>query len=191
MSKLSPGVRRMVALALLIVAIVLPWRLIVQPLQEEFAGYAEASATQQEMLVRYRRLADSRDELRARLAQLQQEPASQEGYLSGESETLVAAELQNMVRSTVERHGGRLESTQILPATIENEFKRVTLRVRMAAGTDALFRIFYDLESMLPYIFVDSLDIIARDRRARRTANEAEDGVLVVNYDVFGYMRSG
>jgi hypothetical protein len=190
-SKLSPGVRRIVALALLAVAIVLPWRLIVQPLQAEFAAYEDEAAAQRDMLARFRRLADSREELRGRLEKLQEEPASQEGYLSGESETLVAAELQNMVRNTVERHGGRIESTQILPPLMEGEFKRVTLRVRMTADTDALFRVFYDLESMLPYLFVDSLDIIARDRRARRAATEPEDGVLVVSYDVFGYMRSG
>lgn len=191
MNKLSPATRKIIALALLAVAIALPWRLVVQPVQEQFAAYAEAKATNLEALERFRRLADSREELRRQLEQLQAQPASQEGYLSGESETLVAADLQNLVRGIVERHGGRLESTQILPAVPEGEFRRVTLRVRMAADTDALFRIFYDLESMLPYLFIDSLDVISRDRRARRGQTETEDGVLVVNYDVFGYMRSG
>ena len=191
MTKLSPATRKIIALALLIAAVALPWRLIVQPVQDRFAEIADARASNLETLERFRRLADSREQLRQQLEQLQAEPASQEGYLRGESETLVAADLQNLVRGIVERHGGRLESTQILPAVPEGEFGRVTLRVRMAADTDALFRIFYDLESMLPYLFIDSLDVISRDRRARRGQNEAEDGVLVVNYDVFGYMRAG
>jgi general secretion pathway protein M len=190
---LSPLARRIIAIALLVAAIALPWRLVLLPLQETFSEYDEAVTSRQEMLDRYQRLADSRAALRARLEELQQEPASQEGYLTGESETLVAAELQNLVRTTVERNGGRLESTQILPPVPEGEFRRVTLRVRMSADTDGLFRILYDLESMLPYLFLDSLDIVSRDRRTYRGGGQGQvqGGALSVSYDVFGYMRAG
>jgi general secretion pathway protein M len=191
-NKLSPATRRIVALALLIAAVALPWRLLVLPLLERFDAYEEQVATQQDLLVRYRGLADSREQFQQRLQQLQAEPASQEGYLSGESATLVAAELQNLVRTTVERSGGRLESTQILPAAPEGEFQRVTLRVRMSADTDGLFRVLYDLESMLPYLFVESVDIVSRERRTTRRAQDGpEEGVLNVSYDVYGYMRAG
>jgi general secretion pathway protein M len=188
---LSPPVRRIIAVALLVVAIALPYRLIVQPLLEAYAEGSEEVDKQQEMLVRYRKLADSRAHLQARLEQLQAEPSSQAGYLTGESETLVAAELQNLVRTTVERNGGRLESTQILPATSEGAFRRVALRVRMSTDTDGLFRIVYDLESTLPYLFLDGVDIASRERRVRGSASGPEAGTLSVSYDVYGYMRSG
>jgi|APTNR8051073442_1049403.scaffolds.fasta_scaffold18753_2 general secretion pathway protein M len=191
MKSLSPAASRIIALALLAAAIALPWRLLVQPLQATFSEYEDAVAGRQDVLARYQRLADSRAALRARLEELQQEPASQEGYLTGDSETLVAAELQNLVRTTVERSGGRLESTQILPAVPEGAFRRVTLRVRMSADTDGLFRILYDLESSLPYLFLDSLDIVSRDRRAARgPQGQVQGGALSVSYDVFGYMRA-
>ena len=99
--------------------------------------------------------------------------SSQAGYLTGDSETLVAAELQNLVRTIVERNGGRLESTQILPPVNEAAFRRVTLRVRMSVGVEGLFRILYDLESMLPYLFVDGLDIVSRERRGGRQSATA------------------
>ena len=181
----------MIAIALLVLAIVLPWRLILMPVLEEFESNSERLAGQEEMLARYRRLADSRDLLRKRLEQLQAAPASQEGYLAGESETLVEAELQKLVRSIVERSGGRVESTQILPAASEGEFQRITLRVRMAADTDALFRVFYDLESMVPYLFIDSVDVVSQERRGRRSQGTADQGTLGVSYDVYGYRRSG
>jgi type II secretory pathway component PulM len=64
---LSPPVRRIIAVALLVVAIALPYRLIVQPLLEAYAEGSEEVDKQQEMLVRYRKLADSRADLQARL----------------------------------------------------------------------------------------------------------------------------
>lgn len=192
MKALSPPVSRIVALMLLAAVIALPWRLLIEPLRSTFSEYDQGMVTRQEVLARYQRLADSRDALKARLDDLEQQPASQEGYLTGESETLVAAELQNLVRTVVERNGGRLESTQILPVVPEAAFHRVTLRVRMSVDTEGLFRIFYDLKSMLPYLFVDSLDIVSRERRTlrRRPGGEMMSGSLSVSYDVFGYMRA-
>jgi general secretion pathway protein M len=190
-NSLSPSIRRLIAVALLIAAVALPYRLIVQPLLQSYDERTNAAATQYDLLVRYRNLADSRARLRARLQEIQAEPSSQAGYLTGESETLVAAELQNLVRTTVERNGGRLESTQILPPVGEGAFRRVTLRVRMSTDTDGLFRILYDLESTLPYLFLDGLDIASRERRARRSISGPEGSGLSVGYDVYGYMRSG
>ncbi|MBK8175516.1 MAG: hypothetical protein IPK66_09735 [Rhodospirillales bacterium] len=191
MTKLSPLTRKIIAVTLLIVAIALPYRLIVSPLQERSAAYAEQIAARQDVLSRLRRLADSRPQLRERLEKLQSLPSSQEGYLSGDSETLVAADLQTLVRTIVERNGGKLESTQILPATSEGAFRRVTLRVRMSSDTDSLFHTLYDLESMLPYLFLDGLDIVARNRRGRAASKaSAPASELGVSYDVYGYMRA-
>jgi hypothetical protein len=61
----------------------------------------------------------------------------------------------------------------------------------MSTDTDGLFRIFYDLESTLPYLFLDGIDIASRERRARGAVGGGEVGTLSVSYDVYGYMRSG
>jgi hypothetical protein len=150
----------------------------------------QQEAVQYELLARYRHLAESRAELKARLQEIQAKPAAQAGYLAGESESLVAAELQNLVRSTIERDGGRLESTQVLPPVSEGAFRRITLRVRMSADARGLFQIFYDLESSLPYLFLDGIDIASHEHRSARPSAE-EGGNLSVGYDVYGFMRSG
>lgn len=189
MRSLSPSVRRIIAVAILVAVIALPYRLIVQPLLESYDEADAQAALQYELLARYRHLAESRAELQARLQEVQAKPAAQAGYLAGESESLVAAELQNLVRSAIERDGGRLESTQVLPPVTEGAFRRITLRVRMFTDNHGLFQIFYDLESSLPYLFLDGIDIGSYERRSRTTAEEG--GNLSVGYDVYGYMRSG
>ena len=191
MKALSPTASRIVAVALLVAAIALPYRLIVAPLREDYQQLTDEVASRRDMLARYQRLADSREGLRQQLQTLRENPAAQAGYLTGDSETLVAAELQNLVRTIVERGGGPLESTQILPPPTEGAFRRVTLRVRMSSDTDGLFRILYDLESMLPYLFLDGLDIVSRERRGGRPGTQAGAAALSVSYDVFGYMRGG
>jgi len=190
MNRLSPGIRRVLALAVLVLAVFLPYRLLVEPVLATFDELSTSAAEREEQLVKFRRLAESREALEARLDALKSRPMAQEGYLSGDSETLVAAQLQTTVRTLVERSGGKLESTQVLAASAEGDFRRVSLRVRMSADSNSLFRTIYELEAAVPYLFIENFDVLSRESRGRR--DEAAGAmVLSVAYDVYGYLRAG
>jgi len=188
---LSPMASRVIALILLVGAIAVPYVFIVQPLVEKHREYRDTIAHYQDQLLRYRRIAADRPQLQARYEQLQRDPISQDAYLSGESEALVAANLQNRVKTVIEANGGRLASTQILQSGDEDGFRVVTIRVRMNADIDAASKTFYALEAGQPSLFVDSVDISARQaRRRRRNRKTVPENVnLNINYDVYGYMR--
>jgi general secretion pathway protein M len=190
MTQLSPQMRRFLAWALLAAVLALPYLLIIRPVIAHYQETAETISQRQELLARYRQIAAGRSAFEERLIQLQDDALQAGAYLSGDSEALVAAELQNQVRTLIEAEGGRLESTQILPGTDENGFRRVTIRVRMTADIDSLFRIAYALEGGQPYLFIDSIDINARQARTGRVIS-GEEGAMTVGCDVFGYMRQG
>ena len=61
----------------------------------------------------------------------------------------------------------------------------------MTADIDAASKTFYALEADQPYLFLDNIDISARQARRRRTnQQDAPESVdLNINYDVYGYMR--
>lgn len=191
MKPFSPRDRRIVALLLLAAAIAVPYVLIVQPIVAKHREYRDAIAQDQDQLQRYRQIAANRPHLQARREQLLQDPISQGAYLSGESEALVAANLQNRIKTIIEANGGSLASTQILQSGDEDGFRLVTVRVRMTADNDAASRTFYALEADPPYLFIDNIDISSRQaRRRRRNQSETTENVeLNINYDVYGYMR--
>lgn len=192
MKPFSPMGRRILALLLLVGVIAVPYVFIVEPLAAKYREYADTIAQDQDLLRRYRRIAANRPLLQARREQLQRDPISQGAYLSGESEALVAANLQNRIKTVIESSGGRLASTQILQSSDEDGFRVVTIRVRMTADTDAASKIFYALEAGQPYLFVDSVDISSRQARRRRRRNQKTAPVNVdlnISYDVSGYMR--
>jgi general secretion pathway protein M len=190
MKSFSPTGQRILALLLLVGVIAVPYALIVEPLAAKHRDYRDTIAQDQDLLRRYRQIAADRPLLQARREQLRRDPISQGAYLSGGSEALVAANLQNRIKTVIEASGGRLASTQILQSSDEDGFRVVTIRVRMTADIDAASKTFYALEAGEPYLFVDSVDISsrqARRRRNQRTTNEKVD--LNINYDVSGYMR--
>jgi general secretion pathway protein M len=188
---LSPTASRAIAVIVLVGVIAVPYVFIVQPLVEKYRENRDTIAEYQDQLLRYRQIAANRPQMQARHEQLQRDPISQGAYLSGDSEALVAANLQNRIKTVIEASGGRLSSTQILQSGDEDVFRVVTVRVRMTADIDAASKIFYELESGQPFLFVDGVDISSRQaRRRRRNQQTAPENIdLNINFDVYGYMR--
>lgn len=182
---------RVIALILLVGVIAVPYVFIAQPLLAKQQENRDTIAQYRDQLRSYRRIAANRPQLQTRYEQLQRDPISQGAYLSGESEALVAAKLQNRVKTIIEANGGQLASTQILQSGDEDGFRVVTIRVRMTADIDSASKIFYALEAGQPFLFVDSVDISSRQARRRRRNQKtvAENVDLSINYDVYGYMR--
>ncbi len=189
--RMTPLVSRLLALALLVGVLALPYFALVRPLIAAYANNASEIAEQRELMSQYRRLAANQDMLRTRLARLQQNALYRSAYLPGGNEVLVAAQLQERVKAVIEKAEGVQNSTQILQSEPENGFRRVTVRVRMTGNMNVLHQTFHELESSEPLLFVDNVDISVRRIRRRQpaSAGAADEIQLNVGFDVYGYMR--
>ena len=191
---LQPGslLSRTLAVVLLGVALLGGWRLVAAPLlaahQENERGIEDAQA----LLQRYRALAEQRPALAERLAEQEERAAAAAGYLEGPSDALAAAQLQDRVKSVVESAGGELRTTQILPAeTLEDQlgFRRTTIRVQIVVGIEGLAATLYELETGLPYLLIDDITVRQERVRRRRRGEDAQEPVLDVSLELFGYLR--
>jgi general secretion pathway protein M len=190
---LQPGsvLSRTLAVALLGIALLGAYRLIIAPL---LVAYREGEARieqAKELLQRYEALAQQRSLLADRLAEQQERAASAAGYLQGPSDALAAAQLQDRVKSVVQTAGGELRSTQILPAEpLEAGLgvRRTTLRVHFVVTIEGLETTLYELETGQPYLIID--EVTVRQERVRRRRNEpGEHPMLDVSFELFGYVR--
>ncbi len=187
-ARLPQSQRRALALILLLVVVLLVVRMILMPIWSTYTGNREAIIRYQDDIVRYSRLSSQVGALRSAVEELQQSDDLARYVLGQESEPLAAAALQQRIKAVVTDSGGTLTSTQVLPTESEQGFKRVVLNVRMAASTDALQRILYELEIGLPYLIVDDLVILSRRARKRNRATTEVD-LLDVRFNLNGYMR--
>ena len=172
---LQPGsvLSRTLAVALLGIAVLGAYRLIVAPLLTAYRDGEARIEQAKNLLQRYEALAQQRSLLSDRLAEQQERAASAAGYLQGPSDALAAAQLQDRVKSVVEAAGGELRSTQILPAEqLESDldFRRTTLRVHFVVTIEGLEDTLYELEAGQPYLIID--DVTVRQERVRRRRNE-------------------
>ncbi len=156
------------------------------------AGYAEtdaAVAQAAELLDRYRRVAAARPVLQDRLDALKSRQSEIGTYLSGETDALAGAELQELVNATVAKGGGGLRSVQILPVKADGDFRRIGVRVQMTATIAQVLRVLHGLEAGSTLLFVDNLEVSNRRARRRRNQPVEMDPTLLVRLDLFGYLR--
>jgi general secretion pathway protein M len=184
---------RTLAVALLGAALLAAYGLVVAPVIAAYREVGQAIEQSQLLLERYRSLAGQRPELSARLEELEERAAKAGGYLKGPSDALAAAELQDQVRTIIERAGGNMRSTQILPASAIDPtvpLRRAGLRIQLGIDIDGLQKVLYEVETGEPYLFVDQLTV--RQQRMRRRSGEPEqEPELDTSFEVYGYLRAG
>ncbi len=116
----------------------------------------------------------------------------QQNYFSTQNTVaLASADLQKFIKSTISSAGGQLTSTQVLPSTSENGFKRISIKVRMSGDAEILRSVLYEIESSAPVMIVDQLDIRpVRGKRNRKTRKIEPSSKLNINFQATGFMRA-
>lgn len=164
----TPG--RWAAIALLLLVIALAVALFAAPtlwLHQRYDAYLDDYT---DRLQRYRRVAALRPAIEAATTEV----LKREGgkfYLHASSQNLAAAELQSLVTRTVERHKGRVVSSQTLIAKEEGKAGdplKVSIDVNLAAPIVPLQLILHAIETHVPYVFVEKAALTSVHGRAYR-----------------------
>lgn len=179
---------RLLAIGLVVLALGAAYLLVALPLLHTYQKTQENIAQHRAHLVRFERIAATREPLEHEFKSLEQHRKLARYTLDQESTTLAAAALQERVKSIVEQAGGELTSTRILPPVEVGPFYRVTVNVRMNVSIEALQDALYHLESGVPYLLIENVAILSRARRIRRWRNTSRLQELDVRFDLSGLM---
>jgi general secretion pathway protein M len=182
----TPLTSRLVALLLLAAAILAAYTLVVEPIVVGYSARNQHIGEMRDQLARFERAAAMRPALLTQMKELEAQKESQGYFLTGDTDPLAAAGLQDQVRTLVMDKGGTLQSMQAMPGVEEKGLTRITLRVQMSGTTETLFEVLYVLESGNPILFVDNVDIQNRDGSG--TSGDQAAGLLTVAFDLSGYL---
>ena len=189
MSALSPPVRRLLAVTILVLLVLGAYAGIVAPLQQQFADYDATIEESARLLERFRRETLDPAALERQRRNLESARRGADGLLKGDNEAIAGAFVQHFVTTAVEAEGGTLRSIQVLPVKAESGFRRVTTRAQINVTTPALRDLLHRIEASRPFLFIDSLDVrLGRQRRARGNDAPEEEVQLLVRMDVYGFL---
>lgn len=183
--------QRWAAVALLLLVVSAVVLLVLLPLATSWLDYREQKDDLLFRLQRQQTIAARRDSVAQNLESLNQQ-YQQQAYLStSDTEALASAELQNIIKTAVTEAGGQLTSTQGMPGRAENDFVRIAVKVRMSGSIESLRTVLHSLDTNMPLLLVDQLDISpVRGARNRSTNKMDPSSQLNVSFEVISFMRA-
>ena len=184
--KLPPPRQRMLAVALLVVAVVLVLAVLLGPLVLLHKHYDDTIAELTDRIERYRRVAAQAPEYRKALEVIR-EKNGRRFFLKNNAANLAGAELQEQVRTAIETNGGRITTSQNQGPKDDGRFRQIVVTVQFFASTPALQKILYAIEAQPPYLTIESMTL--RPLNAFRGFRPApgQEPEVNVQLDVAGY----
>lgn len=159
--QLTTGQSRFAAILLLLVVIAVLAGAIALPTFWLHNRYDTAIEEASDRLGRYLRVAALRPTIDEAI-QTTEKTDAQRFFLHGATSSLAAAELQRLVTQLVEKHKGRVATTQVLPQKEENKAgtaMKISVSVQFNASAVPLQLILHALEANEPYLFIDQVTV--------------------------------
>lgn len=198
MAQLLPDKERQRPLAFLLLAVALIafYALLVQPHVLRHLELGEAIDQMAAAEARYRAAIEQRPEIEARIDAVRSEQRQSDLFLEQANANLASSELTTRLKEVIDTSTDnpsacRVLSQQNLRPPEDEQFERVTVKIRMRCEVADLAQVLYQLENGTPYLFVDNVTIYRQIRRVRRGRELVQEKMLDVRFDLFGYLRGG
>lgn len=184
----TPIIGRLAAVLLLFTATASLYTFLVEPIVSSSGKIDRQIEEARDQLARFERAAAMQPALAKRIRDFEEQQKSWGYFLTGSTDALAAADLQDQVKILILEKGGKLQSMQPMPGVDDQGLRRITLRVQIAGTTETLFDVLYALEAGDPVLFIDEIDIQKRGSIEASSDADRGDGRLTVAFDLSGYL---
>ncbi len=188
----SPAVQqRSMALTIFFFVILVIILVIVTPLISKAIDLNDTKTNLVFKLQKYERILAKADLISASMANINQAQDNQGYFNLQTTDALASADMQEFIKKAIIEAGGQLSSTQALPVSNKEKFKRITVSVRMTGNSQVLRKVLYKIETSEPLIIVNQIDIRPmRATRNRVTKQMDASNDLNVNFQAVSFMRN-
>ena len=187
----SPEIQqRSIALGILFSLIIIIFLVIIMPLMSEAMELHNTKNDLVFKLQKYERILAKADLITKSVATINQQQDMQGYFNLQDTDALASADMQEFIKKAIIEAGGQLSSTQALPLSNKENFKRITVSVRMTGNSDVLRKVLYKIETSEPLIIINQIDIRPmRGTRNRVTKQMESSNELNVNFQAVSFMR--
>lgn len=184
-------ISKLFAVSLLLVVVLIFLTFFVAPLYGKYENSKEEIASIQHRIAQYKKISQKSDDLNKKLDEILVFNEDQDFYFNADKPALVSAQIQGIIKVLLNNQGAKILSTQPVTSAITDD-RQVKISVHCRADIVSLRKLLYEIETYLPVLIIDKINIGRGFRTTFRNqlsngANEALD----VRFDVSGFMEEG
>jgi general secretion pathway protein M len=181
------------ALLLLAIALILVYLLMFHWFVLRHREYAEEIGDLREQLSRFQTVAAQRESLQQQLGQISSSQDDAGLFLDFSSFDEAAAAMSGAIGDLVRTQADdscQIVSRQPVRPRVQERFEKVTVNVRMRCDAEDFLQVLYGMETGMPLMLVDDLNVIKpRTRRSTRGQSANTQGALDIRFNVSGYLK--
>lgn len=181
------------ALLLLAIAALLVYLLFFHWFVQRHREYADEIGDLRTQLSRFQTVASQREALQARLSKIRNSQQDAGLFLDYPSFDEAAAAMSGSIGDMVRMQADdtcQIVSRQPVRARVQERFEKITVNVRMRCNAEDFLKILYGMETNMPLMLVNDLNVIRPRTRSRsRTSKNPTQGALDIRFNVSGYLR--
>jgi general secretion pathway protein M len=182
--------QRWIAVGLLVAVIVVFSVVVITPIVSKGMELHETKNRLVFQLQKYQRILARKDAITEGMEKIKAQHLSQGYFNTQGTAALASAGVQEFIKKAIVDAGGQLTSTQALPVSNKDGFSRIMVKVRMTGNIEELRAVLYKMETSVPLIIVDQIDIRpVRGIRNRKTRQIEPSNELNVNFQAVSFMR--
>lgn len=179
MARLSPQLRRLLAVVLLFMPLVLSALLVVIPARLG-EHYSAALVELEEHIARLEQRLVTREQVLAELRQLERMTEIDPRLMSAETVGVAGAALAGQLADHLQQAGGWLESTQVLEPVFEPPLMRIAVRLRGEIDLAGLRSLLHWIENAEPVLTIERITL--RKHSIADTSNKLSVDLIAVGY---------
>jgi general secretion pathway protein M len=181
------------ALLLLAITLILVYLLMFHWFVLRHREYAEEIGDLRTQLSRFQTVASQRESLQAQLGRISSSQDDEGLFLDFSSFDEAAAAMSGGIGELVRTQADdscQIVSRQPVRPRVQERFQKVTVNVRMRCDAEDFLQVLYGMETGMPLMLVDDLNVIRpRTRRRARGQVTETQGALDVRFNVSGYLK--
>ena len=176
---------RLGAILLLLGVILLAKEGVIDPILDSVNQSREEIADAATRLSRIKAIAATKPELEAQAAKMMSDIGQSDAFMRADTEALAGAALQERLRTLTSAQGISLGAIQWAAGKTDSGLGRISVRVQITATLGPLYALLGSVESTMPLLFIDDIDIQAT--AGGDPGQPIQDGPLSVTFDCYGY----
>ncbi len=189
MMQMPESKHKLYAAGLLFIALLILLFMVVLPMYALYSSSKEEVSSLQHRLSQYKAISRRTSGLSNKLSKLEAFNEDQEYYFAEGKAALVSAELQGIIKDVLSAQGAKILSTQ--PVTSGNQDERqIKVSVHCRADIISLRNLIYELESYVPVLIIDKINIGRGFRTTFRGQQSNGSDTLDIRFDVSGFLAA-
>jgi len=178
---------------ILVIALLLVYLLLFHWFVLRHVEYADEIDELRSQLVRFQTVASQREALQLQLSEIRSSQNDEGLFFEypsfDEAAAALSGNIGDMVRTQADE-SCQIVSRQPVRPRVQERFEKVTVNVRMRCNAEDFLQVLYSMETGMPLMLVDDLNVIRprTSSRARRQPAESQ-GELDIRFNVSGYLK--